>query len=245
MIQKIMKTILVIEDNMLQREITCEFLKTEGYNVLSAEDGLMGLQKTVSCLPDLILCDIIMPVMNGFDFYKSIQQRQSTSCIPLIFVTAQSEDEDIRAAMNMGVDDYITKPVDFKALLSSIKIQLAKAERKQQERDQNLFSIVDNSLTGGFIYRKNKFDFVNEKCAKIFGLHPTDFSDMNFHDLIAGSDKDSVLNEIEQCFSKAQKSLHIHFPARCNEEKHEVVVELFATIVNYKGVDSLVGYMSE
>jgi CheY-like chemotaxis protein len=242
-----MKTILVIENDSTLRENICDFLKAEGYNVLSADDGLTGLQQAMSNLPDLILCDIMMPGMNGYDFYITLQQIKSTSVIPLIFAAAQSEIEDFRAGMNQGVDDYIAKPFNYKELIASIKTRLDKRERIQLENDKSFYSLVDNPLTGVFIYGKSKFDFVNEKCAKIFGLTPTDFSNMTFDNLIIGNnkDKDNVLDEIEHCFSKAQNSLHIHFQAIHHTGEHEIAVEMYASIVNFKGVDSLVGYMFE
>lgn len=95
------------------RENTCDFLKEVGYNVLSAEDGLIGLQQAMRNLPDLILCDITMPGMNGLELFKIIQQIKSTSTIPLIFLTAKSEEEEVRTDMHLGADDYKTKPFDF------------------------------------------------------------------------------------------------------------------------------------
>jgi PAS domain S-box-containing protein len=239
-----MKTILVIDNDNTLRENVCDFLKGEGYNVLSAHDGIMGLQQAISHLPNLILCEIIMPGMNGYDFYKTIQQLKPTSTIPLIFVTAQSEKEDFRAGMNLGVDDYITKPFDYNELLYSIKTRFDKSEKLQQNNDEKFCTLINNPLTGVFIYSKNKFDFVNEKCAKIFGLSPDDFSNMTFNNLITGSDKRIVLKKIECCFSKAHSTLHTCFQAYYSKGKHKVVIEMYAGFVNFRGVDSLVGYMS-
>lgn len=242
-----MKTILVIENDNILRENICDFLEVEGYNVLLADDGDTGLQIATSQLPNLILCDIVMPRMNGYDFYNNIQQIKSTSTIPLIFVTTQDEREAVRAGMNLGVDDYITKPFDFNELLSSIKMRFDKLERIQQKNDEKFYELIDNPLTGVFIYSKNKFDFVNEKCAEIFGLPQSDFLNMTFNNLIAGrdKDKDNILEKIEHCFSKALNNMHIHFLAHHNKGEHEIAVEMYASIVNFKGVDSLVGYMSE
>ena len=240
-----MKTILVIDDDNALRETICDILKDEGYNILSANDGLTGLKQTISHLPDLILCEIMMPGMNGHDFYKTIQQIKSTSAIPLIFVTSQSEKKDFRAGMNLGVDDYITKPLDYNELLNSIKARFDKYEKFQKINDEKFDALVNNPLTGGFIYSKNKFDFVSPKCAKIFGLLPEDFSTITFNDLICGVNKDNVLEKIEHCFSKAQNNLHAYFQSIHNNGTHEVLVEMYASFVNFKGVDSLVGYMSD
>jgi PAS domain S-box-containing protein len=240
-----MKTILVIENDDSLREKTCDILTFGGYHVIMADNGITGLQQAMSYLPDLILCNIGLPRMNGYDFFKTIQQIKSTSAIPLIFMTAQSEKDEFREGMNLGADDYITKPFDHKELLSSIKTRLDKLERIQQNNNKRLYSLIDNPLTGVFIYSKNKFDFVNEKCSKIFGLSPDDLSKMTFQNLVSGSDKDKVLEKIERCFSDVQDNLHIRFLARHMKGEHEIAVEMYASIVNFKGSDSLAGYMSE
>ena len=90
-----MKKILIIEDDTVLRENTAEFIKGQNFEVFIAEDGLVGIQQTLKHLPDLILCDISMPNMNGYDFYKTIKQIKATSTIPLIFFSARTENEDV------------------------------------------------------------------------------------------------------------------------------------------------------
>ncbi|HNW97026.1 MAG TPA: response regulator [Bacteroidales bacterium] len=240
-----MKNILVIENNIVLREKICNSLKDEGYNTLSANDGISGLHIAIKQLPDLILCDIKIPHINGCDFYKIIQQIKTTSSIPFIFITAQGEKKDIREGMNLGADDYIINPLDYKELHSSIKTRFDKVERLQQKHDEDFHALINNPLTGVFVYSKNKFDFVNEKCANIFGLSPADFSNITFNNLITGSDKNNILEKMECCFSKIQDNLHVKFNAHHVKEEHEVKVEMFASIVSFKGVDSLIGYISE
>jgi len=239
-----MKTILVIDNDIALRENICGFLKGEGYDFLSADDGYTGLQQAISFLPDLIICEIVMPGMNGYEFYKTIQQIRSTSVIPLIFVTGHSEKEDFRAAMNLGVDDYITKPIDYSELLFSIQTRFEKHKKLRQHNNDKLHALINNPLTGVFIY-SNKFDFVNDKCVNIFGMTSDDFSGLTFNSLIIGNDKDMVLDRIERCFGKEQNTLHTSFHAHHLKRKHEVKVEMYVGYVNFKGADSLVGYMTE
>jgi PAS domain S-box-containing protein len=240
-----MKTILVIDADNRTRENTCNFLKDKGYNVISADNGVTGLQLAISYLPDIILCEIIMPGMNGYDFYKNIQQIKTTCTIPLIFLTEQSGRKDFRTAMNLGVDDYITKPVDEIELLHSIKIRLSKVEKYQKNNDKKIHMLIDNPLTGIFIYSNNRFTFVNEKCAEIFGISQSDFSNITFNDLVIGSDKRIVMKKIEHYFDNTQDTLRTRFTARCFDKRQSVVVEMHANFVYYNGVDSLVGYLSE
>jgi PAS domain S-box-containing protein len=240
-----MKTIMVIEDDKILRENTCDFLKEEGYNVISAEDGLIGLQQAIKNHPDLILCDIMMPNMNGHDFYKTIQQMKSTSSIPLIFLTAKTEKEDLRTGMNLGADDYITKPFDLNELLISVKTRLDKFEKIQEKSDEKFYTLIDNPLTGVFIYRDNKFVFVNEKFTKIFGYSKADFLAMPFEDLISSIDKKSVLEKIDHFFKNIQNTVHAKFQVQQNSGKQKILVEMFAGVVSYNGSDSMLGYITE
>ncbi|MFH0865434.1 MAG: response regulator [Bacteroidota bacterium] len=239
-----MKTILIIEDDKTLRENTCDLLKEEGYDVLLAEDGLIGLQLAMNHLPDLILCDIMMPRMNGYDFYKTIQQIKATSTIPLIFLTAKAEKEDMRTGMQLGADDYITKPFDYNELLISIKTRLDKFEKIQQRNDEKFYALIDNPLTGAFIYCKNKFEFVNDACSKIFGLTREDLLTLTFEKLVTGSDKDYALEKIQRCLNKIQNTVHVKFQSFHKDNK-KISVELYAGMVNYKGSDSLIGNMAE
>jgi len=239
-----MKTILVIQEDKTIREGICDFLKEQGYVLISAEDGIRGLQLAINHQPDLILCDIIMPGINGGDFYKTIQQIKTTSTIPLIFLTSKAEKEDIRAGMYLGADDYITIPFDFNELLFSVETRLNKIEKIQKKNDEKFYALIDNSITGVFIYSKNKFEFVNEKCLKIFGLSRKEISEISFKELISDKDKDNVLKKIDHCFNKIQNTIHITFHIH-HKEKKDVLVEMSAAIVNYKGSDSLIGNIAE
>jgi len=124
-----MKKILVIEDNVEVRENLCEILELDNYEVISAENGKVGVDKAVSELPDLILCDVMMPVLDGFGVLKILNKNPVVNHIPLIFLTAKAEKDDMRKGMGLGASDYITKPFDDVELLEAIEIRLKKAER--------------------------------------------------------------------------------------------------------------------
>jgi DNA-binding response OmpR family regulator len=104
------KKILVIEDNSEVRENLEEILELSGYEVVVAEDGKVGVDKAISEKPDLILCDVMMPRLDGFGVLNILSKRSQTADIPFIFLTAKTEKSDFRRGMNLGADDYITKP---------------------------------------------------------------------------------------------------------------------------------------
>ncbi|TVQ49821.1 MAG: response regulator [Saprospirales bacterium] len=119
--------ILVIEDNHDVRENLQEILELSGYEVAGAKDGKEGIQMAESWQPDLIVCDIMLPVIDGFGVLQILSKKAELKHIPFIFLTAKTELSDIRKGMNLGADDYITKPFKKDELLAVIELRLTKA----------------------------------------------------------------------------------------------------------------------
>jgi len=128
-----MKTILIIEDDTVLRETTAEILELENYKVVTAPNGKRGAEQARIMLPDLILCDIMMPEMDGYDLLKLLSQEEQTKRIPFIFMSAKTEMKDVRRGMDLGADDYLTKPISEDLLLSAISSRLAKFELLKEE----------------------------------------------------------------------------------------------------------------
>ncbi len=123
-----MAKILIIEDNQDVRENIAEILDLAGHETDTAENGKIGVEKVVDNTPDLILCDVMMPELDGFGVLKIIGKNPKTASIPFIFLTAKTEQTDFRKGMGLGADDYITKPFDDTELLDAIEIRLRKSE---------------------------------------------------------------------------------------------------------------------
>ena len=107
-----MKKILLIEDNPDVRENTSEILSLANYKVTVAENGKIGVELAQQDRPDLIICDIMMPELDGYGVLHILSKKPETANIPFIFLTAKTEKGDIRKGMNLGADDYLTKPFD-------------------------------------------------------------------------------------------------------------------------------------
>ena len=122
-----MKSILIIEDNKDIRENTAEILDLAGYRTLTAENGKLGVELALKELPDLIVCDIMMPVLDGYGVLHLLRKNEATLHTPFIFLTAKIERTDFRKGMEMGADDYITKPFEEIELLNAIEIRLKKS----------------------------------------------------------------------------------------------------------------------
>ncbi len=121
-----MMKILIIEDNEDVRENTADILKLSGYDVATAENGEIGLKMVREFTPDMIVCDIMMPVLDGYGVLEALNKNSFTASIPFIFLTAMSEQTERRKGMNLGADDYLTKPFTEKELLEAIKSRLRK-----------------------------------------------------------------------------------------------------------------------
>jgi two-component system, OmpR family, alkaline phosphatase synthesis response regulator PhoP len=139
-----MKKILVIEDETQVRENIQLILDLSDFKTIAAENGTIGLQLAKVEKPDLIICDIMMPELDGYGVLKAIRQNSDTESIPIIFLTAKADRRDLRLGMELGVDDYITKPFTPEELLKAIEVRLTRAEKSviiqqqyEQERQHN------------------------------------------------------------------------------------------------------------
>jgi len=128
-----MKKILLIEDSDDIRSNTAEILELSNYKVIVAENGKVGVEKAIEHKPDLIICDIMMPVLDGYGVLHAIHRNESIKNTPFIFLTARTERDDFRKGMELGADDYITKPFSGTELLNAVDSRLKKIELLKQE----------------------------------------------------------------------------------------------------------------
>ena len=123
-----MKRILLIEDEPQMRRNILRMLELEGFTAHGAEDGVQGVAMAIAERPDLVLCDVTMPGLDGYGVLTQLQANPLTASIPFIFLTAKGERADLRAGMNLGADDYLVKPVAIDELLAAIEARFAKAK---------------------------------------------------------------------------------------------------------------------
>ena len=132
------KTILLIEDNLEMRENTAEIIELANYKVLSAENGKVGVELAKEHMPDLIICDIMMPEMDGYGVLYILSKDPNTCSIPFVFLTAKAEKSEFRKGMNLGADDYVTKPFEEMELLSVIESRIERSQLFKSGYEQNL-----------------------------------------------------------------------------------------------------------
>lgn len=121
-----MVKILVIEDEMEIRANLLELLALEGYDIMGADNGVTGLIGALEFEPDLILCDVMMPELDGYDVLNALRQEPKTMLVPFIFLTAFADKGDIRQGMNLGADDYLTKPFTCTEVLDAVQTRLSR-----------------------------------------------------------------------------------------------------------------------
>jgi CRP-like cAMP-binding protein/CheY-like chemotaxis protein len=202
-----MKKILLIEDNLEVRENTEEILALANYQVLTAPNGKIGVELAQQEKPDLIICDIMMPELDGYGVLHILSKKDETARIPFIFLTAKTEKSDVRKGMALGADDYLTKPFDDTDLLNAIEVRLRK-NAMQQRHYESTAEGLDN-----FIKDAQQV--------------------LNLKDL--GKDKKvKFLKKKTEVFAEGDLPLHVYFVKsgnvktfKSNEEGKELIMHLY------------------
>ena len=149
-----MRSILVIDDNKDIRENTAEILELAGYKTFTSENGKKGVETALKEKPDVIVCDIMMPELDGYGVLHLLRKNPETQNIPFIFLTAKTERSDFRKGMEMGADDYVTKPFEGIELLNAIEIRLKKADVLKQKytlSEQGINQFLKDAKDAGMI----------------------------------------------------------------------------------------------
>ncbi len=159
------KRILVIDDNTDIRENTAEILELAGYKTFTAENGKRGVEVAMKERPSVIVCDIMMPELDGYGVLHLLRKNPDTQNIPFIFLTAKTERSDFRKGMEMGADDYITKPFEDIELLNAVEIRLKKSEildQKYTSSPQGLTQFLKDVKSTGLVQKlSEKYDIEN------------------------------------------------------------------------------------
>ncbi len=234
------RSILVIEDYLSLRENIADFLGMSGFDVIVAKDGAEGVQKAMSQLPDMIICDIQMPNLNGYQVFNSLQQIQTTAIIPFIFLTAKTQLEEIRTGLQLGVDDYITKPFAFDELLASINKRIAKYDRIKASVDDKFKILLESPLNATFILVDGKINFGNAKFASLLGFEAKDIINRKFDTFILEEAKKVFYYQIDKCENNITDIIHADLTI-VNAKKEQVKIEFFAKALKIKEQTYLIG----
>ena len=234
------KKILLIEDDEVLAATVKNFLKIKGFEVIYADNGATGIQSAFSASPEAIVCDINIPVVDGYHVYKILNETPATYSIPFIFLTAKTSLKDIRTGMQLGADDYITKPFEFDDLLDAINIRMDKRQKILKINEDKFHSLLTNSPHGAFVCQKNRFIEVNRTLARYFGFSEMEMLKSSIVDLANNNDKNNVEKAFSDCIALKQKEFSLEFEAK-DKFKKTILLKLTAGYSYYKGEDCIVG----
>jgi DNA-binding NarL/FixJ family response regulator len=200
------RKILIIEDDVLFSKTLRNVLSAYGYDALIANSGAEGIQKAYEFSPDLILCDINMSPIDGYQVFNILEDSSVTNKIPFIYITGKSDLEDIRLGMELGADDYIVKPFSNEELLKSIKVRLAKYEKLVNIGKSDYQALVELSPSGIFIFDGETIYEVNNAFVGITGYLPDDLKKITFKDIVDEKSYISIQSKVLKCAKGLMKS---------------------------------------
>ncbi|MBW6489636.1 MAG: response regulator [Lentimicrobium sp.] len=233
--------ILLVEDDKSLAITISNLLKVKGYDVTHADDGAVGIQKAFEIIPDLILCDISMKEISGYDVFNILKESSATAMIPFVFLTAKSELKDIRFGMQLGADDYIVKPFEYDELLISIATRLNKAEAHRKANEEKFIALSMIAPYGIFIFQGNNFIETNPSLTATIGYTRNELLQMGFEDIIAPKDKTSAIEKINRCLRGFEKDIHLRFSV-VHKDGHKICTELYGMVgLKVKGKSSMLG----
>jgi len=237
------KRILVIDDFQPLLEEVRDFLIMEDYEVFTAKNGAEGVQKALTVKPDMILCDILMPELNGYEVYQTISKISDLATVPFIFITARATPEDYRKGLALGVDDYITKPFTLVEILNSIQKRFEKVEKYQSVKQDLVQFFFSNPILGVFIFSENDFIFINDRIKKLFNYTLEELNKIDLKSIFVGNYQENI-NNINLMKSGTQKITKVQCGI-ISKDKKTINVEVHISNVLFNGKDSFIGCMIE
>jgi PAS domain S-box-containing protein len=233
--------ILLVEDDRALAITISNLLRVKGYDVTHAGDGASGIQKAFEIIPDLILCDISMNEISGYDVFNVLKESSATAMIPFVFLTAKSELKDIRFGMQLGADDYIVKPFEYDELLTSIATRLHKAEAHRKANEEKFIALSMIAPYGIFIYQGDQFIETNPSLSATLGYTRDELLKMGFADIVALKDKSNAVEKINRCLRGFEKDIHIRFNV-VHKDGKQIGTELYGIVgLKVKGRSSMLG----
>lgn len=168
-----MHKILIIDDEENIRETVCEILELKGFEISSASNGKEGIAKAIEFKPDLIICDVMMPKMNGYETIKNVRKIKSLAHTPFVFLSAKTQKDDLRKGMNLGADDYLPKPFEIEELLEVIKKRIDRIENisfKYIKKENELFEVLQEQQKKLDVFSYTNSHKVRGPLARLMGL---------------------------------------------------------------------------
>ncbi len=233
------KKILLIDDYAPLLAEVSEFLEMEDYDIETAKNGAEGVQKAITYSPDMIICDILMPELNGYEVFDTISKIPSLSTVPFIFLTARATADDYRKGLELGIDDYVTKPFTIEKLLSTVKKRFEKVENYMSIRQNVVQFLFKNPMFGVFIYSGKSVVFINDKVTELTGYTLNDLNKLNFGKIIVGNISE-IEKEVQLLRSGIREDVFLEIGV-IRKDKQVISVKIFLEPIVFEGKNSFIG----
>jgi len=240
----IRKKILIIEDDKDLRETTAELLAQEGYDLITAENGSIGIQQSLQHRPDVIVCDITMPGITGYEVFNILRQINTTAVIPFIFLSAKTAKEDILLGLHLGADDYIIKPFEISHLIKIINMRIENRKKVLELNDEKFNVLLNNTYSGALILHGQIIEHANNQFAKTLGYFQDELSGNSLINLVNKDDVRKIADLITRCSEGALKDFETEFKA-IHKNNSLITFNIKGSTVEYKGEKRLVATVLE
>ena len=235
-----MKKVLLIESDIKLLEQTSDFLSSKNFEVITTSEGTSGIQKALEFLPDIILCDSVVTGLNVYEIFNTLLQINSIAIIPFVFLMNKASNEDVRASMSLGADDYLEKPYNQNDLLRLIEIRLEKQEKIIGLADEKFNTLMEYSTDGVFIYQDEKLSYVNKKFCDFVAYSRRELVGMSLVNIIYKDDIHLVIDKMSRLLKGIHKDIKTEFRA-ISGDQNIIQFSLSGSIINVKGKKSIVG----
>lgn len=237
------KILLIEPEPKLLEEINI-YLSQLGYEMLSTENGATGVQQALQYKPDLILCDAKPSGLAGDEVFNIIKQVNTTSVIPFVFITSKKSYEELRALMNLGVDDFLVKPFTLDDIARLIQIRLEKQRALVDKVNEKFKTLIDFVNIAFCVYQEEKFEYVNRKFCEILGYSKGELIGMNLVNLLYKDDIPKVVDKLTRIFKNIHSDIDIEFRA-IKRNREVVLLNFTGRLVEIDNKKNLVGTIKE
>jgi len=238
------RKVLLIEDDKDLRETTSELLGQEGFEVIASENGSIGIQLAIQRRPDVIVCDITMNGVTGYEVFNILRQINTTSVIPFIFLSAKAAKEDILLGLHLGADDYIIKPFEISHLVKIINLRIESRKKILELNDEKFNVLLNNTFSGAFILNGNTIEHANQQFAKSLGYFQDELAGNSIINLVHKDDVRKIADFITRCTEGAINDFEASFKA-IRKDNNLVTFNIKGSNIEYKGEKRLVATVIE
>jgi len=241
---KLQNKILIIEDDLIQSKILQNILMSENYDVCVANNGAMGIQKAFEYNPDLILCDINMESIDGYQVYNVLKESSLIDHVPFIFISGNSDPHDIRFGLDLGADDYFVKPFNAGALVCAIEKKLIKFKKLKDIGRHEFKALFQLSPNGIFLFDEHVIFEANPALIRILGINGDNLTSYSLEDVIDPVSFNAIEKRIQQCSKGLLNSFSETILLKIGDQKKNEAKLFVSVYEKFAGYSLMIGLIT-